>query len=218
MTSGRDTGPVRKLEAVPVADTGGKVVPFRRLDERKAALSDISDEALLASCGVGDSAALGALFDRHHEAVYRVISRLLRSEKTEIDDLVQTTFMEAWRAAKKYSGAGSVKSFLFGIAANTVRHYVRGAKRRRDAFATIPEPAAVTTPRESALRAQQMARLQAALDELPHDLRAAYVMCDLEDVSGVDAARILDVRQGTLWRRLHEARRALRDAIDGGSR
>lgn len=210
----RDTGPVRKLDA----DAGGRVVPFRRLAERTAALGELSDDALLASCGVGDSAALGALFDRHHEAVYRVISRLLRSEKTEIDDLVQTTFMEAWRSAKRYSGTGSVKSFLFGIAANTVRHYVRGARRRRDAFAAIPEPAAGATPRESALRAQQLARLQAALDELPHDLRAAYVMCDLEEVSGVEAARILDVRQGTLWRRLHEARRALRDAIEGETR
>ena len=206
------TGPVRKVE---VADAGGRVVPFRRQGERKAALSDISDEALLASCGVGDPAALGALFDRHHEAVYRLISRLLRREKTEIDDLVQTTFMEAWRSAKKYGATGSVKSYLFGIAANTVRHYVRGAKRRRDAFAAIPEPSAVATPRDTAQRAQQMARLQVALDALPHDLRAAYVMCDLEDVSGVDAARILDVRQGTLWRRLHEARRALRDAIEG---
>ncbi len=194
---------------------GGQVVPFRRLDERRAALSEISDEALLASCGVGESAALGALFDRHHEAVYRLISRFLRSERVEIDDLVQTTFIEAWRSAKKYSGTGTVKSFLFGIAANTVRHYVRGAKRRRDAVASIPEVPYGATPHDHALRAQQLQRLQVALDQLPHDLRAAYVLCELEDVPGPEAARILDVRQGTLWRRLHEARRALRHAIEG---
>jgi RNA polymerase sigma-70 factor (ECF subfamily) len=199
-------------------DTGADVVPLRRLDERRAALSEISDEALLASCGVGDNAALGALFDRHHEAVYRLVSRLLRSEPGEIDDLVQTTFLAAWRAARKYDARGSVKSFLFGIAANTVRHHIRGAKRRRDAIAALPEPAAVNTPAAAAIRAQQLHRLAAALDELPHDLRVAYVMCDLEDISGVDAARALDVRAGTLWRRLHDARRALREAIEGGER
>jgi RNA polymerase sigma-70 factor (ECF subfamily) len=66
------------------------------------------------------------------------------------------------------------------------------------------------------MRAQQVHRLAAALEDLPHDLRTAYVLCDLEDVPGVDAARVLGIRAGTLWRRLHEARRALRDAIDDG--
>src|SRR5207302_1528503 len=86
---------------------------LRRLDERRAAVSEISDEALLAACGVGDTAALGALFDRHHDAMYRLISRLLRTEPSANDDLVQTTFMEAWRSAKRYDGRGSVRSFLF---------------------------------------------------------------------------------------------------------
>jgi RNA polymerase sigma-70 factor (ECF subfamily) len=197
---------------------GGTLVPLRRLDERRAAMSEISDEALLAACAVGDSAALGALFDRHHEAVYRLVSRLLRSEPEAIDDLVQTTFLEAWRSAGRYAGRGLPKSFLFGIAANAVRHHVRSARRRRDAFADWQPPVARNAPDDVASRAQQVGRLAAALDRLPHDLRAAYVLCDLEDIPGVEAARMLDVRAGTLWRRLHEARRALRAAIEGGSR
>ncbi len=201
--------------------TGGTIVPLRRLDERRAALSEISDEALLAACAVGDSAALGALFDRHHEAVYRVVSRLLRMEPAEIDDLVQTTFLEAWRSSAKYGAKGSVKSFLFGIAANTVRHHVRGARRRRDAIADWqPPPPPSNAPDAVLSRAQQVNRLAIALDRLPHDQRVAYVLCDLEEVPGVEAARILDIRAGTLWRRLHDARRALRAALEteGGAR
>ena len=194
---------------------GGKIIPLRRPDDRRVATSELTDEALLAACGVGDGAALGALFDRHHEAVYRLISRLLRSEPAAIDDLVQMTFMEAWRSAPNYGGRGAVKSFLFGIAANSVRHYVRGAKRRRDAHAAIPEPANGRRPDTEAMHAQQLVRLQAALDELPHDLRVAYVMCDLEGIPGVEAARTLDVRDGTLWRRLHDARKRLRAALEG---
>jgi len=197
---------------------GGQVVPLRRLDERRAALSEISDEALLAACGVGDSAALGALFDRHHEAVYRLVSRLLRGEPAETDDLVQTTFLEAWKSAATYGGRGSVKSFLFGIAANTARRHFRSTARRRAAYADWPEPLPGGTPDDAAVRTQQLARLAAALDDLPLDLRTAYVLCDLEDLPGVEAARVLGIRAGTLWRRLHEARRALRDAIDGGTR
>ena len=193
------------------------VVPMRRIDDRLAAVSDLSDEALLAACAVGDSAAIGALFDRHHLAMYRWISRLLRHEPSEIDDLVQTTFLEAWRSARKYNGRGAVKSFLYGIAANVVRHHVRASRRRRDAYAEWPEPPGMHTPAEATLRAQQVQRLAAALDLLPLDLRMAYVLCDLEDMPGVEAARVLGVRAGTLWRRLHEARRELRDAIEGGS-
>ncbi len=195
---------------------GGKVVPLRRVDERRQGLADISDEALLAACGVGESAALGALYDRHHEAMYRLVSRMLRSERAEIDDLVQTTFIEAWRSAKKYSGKGTVKSFLYGIAANTVRHHVRSNRRRRDALAELPEPLHGASPEAAVSRGQQVQRLGAAVERLPHDLREAYVLCDLEDVPGVDAARILDIRPGTLWRRLHDARKFLRDAIDDG--
>jgi RNA polymerase sigma-70 factor (ECF subfamily) len=200
----------------PIA--GGQVVPLRRLEERRAALSEISDEALLAACGVGDSAALGALFDRHHVAVYRLISRLLRAEPAETDDLVQTTFLEAWKCARKYSGVGSVKSYLFGIAANTVRRHVRSTRRRLDAYADLPAPLPGGLPDDAAVRSQQVELLAIALERLPLDLRAAYVLCDLEDLPGVEAARALNVRAGTLWRRLHEARHALREAIDGGVR
>ena len=191
-------------------------MPLRRRDERRAALSEISDEALLAVCGIGDTAALGALFDRHHEAVYRLISRLLSTEPAEIDDLVQTTFLETWHSAKRYRGRGAVRSYLLGIAANTVRHYVRAATRRRVAIAAVPMPAAASGPDAIAMRSQQLDRLAEALEQLPHELRVVYVLCDLEEVPGVEAARALGLRAGTLWRRLHEARRALRDAIDGG--
>lgn len=222
----------------PSDDEGGTIVPLRRpapqepastrtppappaqtsarIEERRAALSEISDEALLAACAVGDSAALGALFDRHHEAVYRLVSRLMRSDPAETDDLVQTTFLHTWRSAARFRGVGSVKSFLFGIAANTVRHYVRTAMRRRTATAEWEPPIARNAPDDVLARNQQVNRLAHALDDLPQDLRAAYVLCDLEDIPGVDAARMLDVRAGTLWRRLHEARRALRAAIEGG--
>ena len=198
--------------------SAAKVIPLRRIDERRAALSDISDETLLAACASGDTAALGALFDRHHEGVYRLISRLLHTDPAEIDDLVQTTFLEAWRSARKFAGRGAVRSYLLGIAANTVRHHVRAAKRRRDALVDAPAPAALRSPHDAVMRAQQVDRLAAALATLPHDLKVAYVLCDLEDVPGVEAARILDVRAGTLWRRLHDARRALRESIEDGGR
>jgi RNA polymerase sigma-70 factor (ECF subfamily) len=198
--------------------SAAKIIPLRRIDERRAAMSDITDETLLAACASGDTAALGALFDRHHDVVYRLISRLLYTDPAEIDDLVQTTFLEAWRSAPKFAGKGAVRSYLLGIAANTVRHHLRASKRRRVALADVPTPGLACGPDDALLHAQQVDRLASALAELPYDLKAAYVLCDIEDIAGVEAARILGVRAGTLWRRLHEARRALRASIEDGGR
>jgi RNA polymerase sigma-70 factor (ECF subfamily) len=56
-------------------------------------------------------------------------------------------------------------------------------------------------------------RVASALTQLRFDLRAAFILCDLEEMSGADAAATLNVRPGTLGRRLFEARRALRAAV-----
>jgi len=48
---------------------------------------------------------------------------------------------------------------------------------------------------------------------LPHELQLTFALCDLEQVPGVEVARVLDIPEGTLWRRLHTARRAVRAAI-----
>jgi RNA polymerase sigma-70 factor (ECF subfamily) len=178
---------------------------------------EMSDEALVAACGAGDAAALGALFDRHHAAVYRFLSRLAGTDAGALDDLVQTTFLGVRAGARRYAGRAAVRTWILGIAANVARHRVRGEARRRGlalACRTLPQPAAAT-PHEVAERRELLLLLADALRALPHDLRVAFVLCDLEEVPGVEAARALGLRPGTLWRRLHEARRALRDAIDG---
>ena len=181
-------------------------------------VAELSDEALLAACGVGDGVALGALYDRHHDAVFRLAARLLAGGAADVDDVVQSTFIEAWRSAHRYRGNGSVRSFLYGIAVNLVRRHRRSGRRARVALDELQPPSGPSLPSELLLRAQQIDQLTAALAALPHDLRAAYVLCDLEDMSGVDAARLLGTPSGTLWRRLHEARRALREALEGDRR
>jgi RNA polymerase sigma-70 factor, ECF subfamily len=179
---------------------------------------DLSDEALVAACATGDTAALAALFDRHHAVVFRFVSRIASACASDVEDLAQSTFLEMWRSSPRFRHSGSAKSWILGIAANLVKHYVRGEVRRRTAMADLagqPGRGRAGRPDELAAQGQMMARLAAALEALPHDLRVAFVLCDVEEVPGVDAARALDVRQGTMWRRLHEARKRLRDMLGG---
>jgi RNA polymerase sigma factor (sigma-70 family) len=194
----------------------GEVVFLHRL---AGAPHEMSDEALVAACGKGDAAALGALFDRHNAAVYRFVSRAAGVAHRDLDDVVQNTFLCAQRCAGRFRGASAVRTWLLGIAANEIRHLVRGEIRRRrcfEAWNDLSDGAAGDRDRSSreVERREEIVRLAIAVDALPHDLRVAFVLCVVEGVPGVEAARTLGVRPGTLWRRLHEARKALVEAME----
>ncbi|MBI5477309.1 MAG: RNA polymerase sigma factor [Deltaproteobacteria bacterium] len=195
----------------------GKLIPLRRVAGRP---DELSDEALLAGCASGERAALGALFDRHHAAVYRFLARVSGAVERDLDDLVQATFLEVPGAAGRYRGTARVPTWLLAVAANVARHHARAEGRRRKAHARLAEvpPGGSPRPDEAVERRQLVLRVGAALADLSYDLRVVFVMCDVEEVPGVEAARVLGVREGTLWRRLHDARRALRAALEGDRR
>lgn len=176
---------------------------------------DLSDDALVAACATGDRTAHGLLFERHVDAVHRFVGRMRGSDPDEVDDLVQATFVAAFRAAARFRG-GSVRAWLYGIAANLTRGYVRGELRRKHALETAAETAAPARTLDPADR-DLLVRLPAALAALPHDQRAAFVLIDLEQERGIDAAAALGIPEGTLWKRLYLARQALRIALDGGA-
>jgi RNA polymerase sigma-70 factor (ECF subfamily) len=193
----------------------GKLVPLRRLDGLPA---EMSDEALLAACALGDRAALGALYDRLSSHVWRFLSRMAGSQLEELEDLVQATFIAVHASAATFKGTALVRTWIFAIAANVTRRHVRGEVRRRAALERLSKlPVSPSgRPDESVEQHQLMLRIREALSALPHDLRVALVMCDLEDIPGREAAAVLQIPEGTLYRRVHEARRALRALVEEG--
>lgn len=200
-----------------------KIIPLRAESHAGSALEhELSDEALLAACGTGDGAALGALFDRFHVAVYRVAGRFPLTDDAARDDVVQATFLEVRRAAHTYRGTASVKVWILGIAANIARRMYRGETRRRVRQATyLAMPRApLASVDDQVERRQLLARIQRAIAELPLHQQVAFVLCDLEQLPCTEVARTLGIPDGTLGRRLHDARRAVRAAVmpDGEGR
>ena len=90
-----------------------------------------SDETLVAACAREESAALGALFDRHHGAVYRFFSRFAGVSEADLDELVSETFLNVYRSAGRFRGDAAVRTWITAIAANVARHHVRSESRRR---------------------------------------------------------------------------------------
>jgi len=195
------------------ANANAKLVPLRRVSGEVPAMSD---EALLAACATGDAAALGALFDRFCDSVYRFAARLQLTDDLARDDLVQATFLEVCRTAGAFRGTSSVKTWILGIAANVARHTLRGERRRRVHQARYLErltapPVQVDVQVDRRLLLERIAR---ALGGLTRDQQIAFILCDLEQLPGVEVARVLAIPEGTLWRRLHHARRAMRAALE----
>jgi RNA polymerase sigma factor (sigma-70 family) len=178
-----------------------------------ARIEEMTDGGLVAACAAGDRTARALLFERHVDAIHRFVGRMRASDVDAVDDLVQTTFVRAFQGAARFRGT-TARSWLYGIAANVVREHARKEIRRKRALSLVAE----VLPRSTQSgHAAVIAKLPAAIAALDHDLRAAFVLVDLEGERGAEAAAALAIPEGTLWRRLHEARTALREALGGGS-
>ncbi|HTL38243.1 MAG TPA: RNA polymerase sigma factor [Kofleriaceae bacterium] len=178
----------------------------------EARVDEMSDAGLVAACAAADRTARSLLFERHVDAIHRFVGRMKGSDVDAIDDLVQMTFVRAFQSAGRFHGT-SARSWLFGIAANVVREHARKEIRRKRALSVVAEEMPRATPGHDLM----LAKLPAAIEALPHELRAVFVLIDMEGERGVDAAAALGIPEGTLWRRLFNARTALRKVLAGGS-
>lgn len=183
-----------------------------------AAFDDAPSDAeaeLLGRLLRAERAALGEVYDAHHAAV-RAFARRLVGEPAAAEDLVHEVFVALPRAARNFRGQSSLRTFLISIAVNHARHHVRAASRRRSAFDRLErEPLAdAPNPEHAAERKRLAEALTRALDTLPIEQRVAFVLCEVEERTSVDAARIVGVPEGTMRTRLFHAKKKLRSELE----
>jgi RNA polymerase sigma-70 factor, ECF subfamily len=176
-----------------------------------ARTESLGDDALAAACATGDRASLALVYEHHVDAVYRFIARAQGSDPDTIEDLVQATFMAAFKSAGSFRGP-KLQSWLFGIACNVMRTHVRKeVARRRIVHAYGEEPPADARSPEDV----DVMRVRSAIEQLPEKYRDAILLVDMQGERGSDAAQALGIPEGTLWRRLSEGRVRLRELLGG---
>lgn len=185
----------------------GKLVQLRP----DLGVEELGDDGLAAACATGDPAAQSLLFERHVDAVYRYVARMRSSDPAAIDDLVQATFIAAFRSAGQFRGA-KLQSWLFGIASNVMRTYVRKERSRKRVAAALAEQ---PPPEHAHHNATDVDKLRDAVAALPQKLREVLVLMDLEGETGASVAQTLCISEATVWRRLADARETLRIALGG---
>jgi RNA polymerase sigma-70 factor (ECF subfamily) len=149
------------------------------------------------------------------DSLYRTALRLTRSP-ADAEDVVQDTYLKAFRAADGFEPGTNLRAWLFAILHNTARNRFRD--RAHDAIvdseeveraAEMPGPGPDGSP-EALLLGEAMApELQAAIDALPEVFRQAVWLRDVEEFTYAEIADMLNIPQGTVMSRISRGRRML---------
>jgi len=153
------------------------------------------------------------------DALYNTALRMTRNPQ-DAEDLVQETYLKAYKYYDKFTEGTNFKAWLFRILKNTFINNYRKRQQEppQNAFDEIEdvfesqvssETGSIPNPEEDALENVLDEDVQRALDALPDEYRMVVVLADLEDFSYQEIAEILEIPVGTVMSRLYRARRRL---------
>ncbi len=171
------------------------------------------DATLLARVAQGDAEAAHHLVLRHQGEVRRFVARMLGASDPAVDDVTQLALVAALDAAGRFDGRARARTWLIGIAHNKAKMHIRSQTRRRRAMDLLARLHLVAPPAPPRAPCTTMARIEAAVQTLQPDRRAAFVLCDVEGRTSAEAADCLGVPAGTLRRWRTEARRDLQPLL-----
>ena len=156
------------------------------------AMTDLSDDALLALYGNGDSMAAASLTARLTPMVFRLAKRLL-SDAAEAEDVTQEGMLRLWKTAPEWrQGEAKVSTWLYRVTTNLCTDRLR--KRRGVALDAIAEPMDDTQGIEARMISDNRAEaLNGALAKLPDRQREAVVLRHIEGLANPEIAEVLDI-------------------------
>ena len=182
------------------------------------------DEKAVARFLGGDPTGFELIVRHYSGMVFALAARLVGP--WEAEEVVQETFLRAWRGLESFRGDASLKTWLYTIALNRARARQGTLARMRKVFASprasaeddrpwpgeeAPDPSA--SPEEQAVALEQRVRLRKAIRNLPEEYRNAVVLRDLEGLPYDDIARVLNVPVGTVRSRIARGRAALLEEL-----
>jgi RNA polymerase sigma-70 factor, ECF subfamily len=153
-----------------------------------------------------------SLHDAHADFVWKTLQRL-GVRAVDLEDATQDVFLVVHRKLSTFDPEQSAQGWLFGISRKVAAAYRRRAQRQRDFGETVPEQEdAGQDPEEQVAWSQAQRSLDRWLDELDDDKRVVLVMFEIEGLSCDAIAETLAIPIGTVYSRLHHARKALQKA------
>ncbi len=152
------------------------------------------------------------LFARHAAFVFRVL-RNLGAAGADAEDLTQEVFVVALRKSAQIHD-GSERAFLFGIARRTFLQHRRGRRRAAARDRVAHFPAADHDPEQTAMHRGEVDVVRRTLASLPEEQRLAFLLIDIEGMSGPEVATMTDAKLNTVYTRVAAARNAVRRELE----
>jgi RNA polymerase sigma-70 factor, ECF subfamily len=177
-----------------------------------------TDKELVRRVQNGDRRAFDLLFSRYQHKIVNLVGRYLRDSE-DVQDVVQEAFIKAFRALPRFRGESAFYTWLYRIAINTAKNHIVARSRRppgvdvevddaehldgADALRDLENP-------ESALARDELsAEIDAAISDLPDDLRSAVTLREFDGLTYEQIAEIMECPVGTVRSRIFRAREAI---------
>ena len=167
-----------------------------------------SDAELVERYLTGDIEAFDELMRAHEDRVFAVCLRMLRDRDAALD-ATQETFITVFRKASSFAGRSAFGTWLYRIAVNTCYDSLR--RQGRKATEALPEHTDPPDPaaQDDLAAVEVRPEIEAALEELPTEFRAAVILSDLEGLALHTVSEVLGVPVGTVKSRIFRGRRLL---------
>ena len=180
-------------------------------------------DALLKELQAGDPLAYAQFVEENQGQVYNLALRML-NDPQDAEDVLQETFLSAYKALPEFQGRSSLSTWLYRIASNA--SLMRLRKKRPDTV-SVDEPLTLdagdsvprqlvdwsSLPEDELLSNEARYMMDEAVSELPEPLRIVFVLRDLQGLSTAETGEVLGLSVGAVKTRLHRARLKLRETL-----
>jgi RNA polymerase sigma-70 factor, ECF subfamily len=201
------------LEEVPVTQAPVSTSPGNRE----------LDQILVVRAQQGDKKAFGMLVEKYHRKLGRLLGRMIR-DQAEVEDVVQESFIKAYRALPNFRGDSAFYTWLYRIGINTAKNYLVSMGRRPQVMQEVEiedvenfeggyEMRTTDTP-ETALMTKQIAQtVNDTVAALPEELRTAITLREIEGLSYEEIATLMQCPIGTVRSRIFRARETISEKL-----
>ena len=177
-----------------------------------------TDKQLVARVQRGDDRAFDLLVLKYQHKILGLISRYIQ-DADEMQDVAQEAFIKAYRALPGFRGESAFYTWLYRIAINTAKNHIVARSRRPPGSDVEVEDAEyydggsalrdMENPENALFGEELKAVVEAAIADLPEDLRTAVTLREFDGLSYEDIADVMDCPVGTVRSRIFRAREAI---------
>jgi RNA polymerase sigma-70 factor (ECF subfamily) len=170
----------------------------------------------------GNRAEFARLVEIYSSRIYRLAMKMLQNQQ-DAEDILQETFLKAYKALPQFEGRSSLSTWLYRIATNEALMFLR---RKYPDQLSVEQPSDeeeeqtpfeivdwCCLPEGELMSAEARANLERSVEALPQSLRVVFLLRDVEGLSTRDAAEILDLSETAVKTRLSRARLRLRELL-----